>query len=102
MLRDWLRKYFSYEEKVDDLEQSSATNAPCKPLTKRRRKTRTRTVPPSERFVWAMVVLIIALVGLIAVEITLVIATGSESFEIIVVISGLIGALASRFLEVKR
>jgi hypothetical protein len=59
-------------------------------------------VPPSERFVWAMVVLIIALVGLVAIEIALILVTGAVNTEILVALSGVVGALASRFLEAKR
>ena len=66
------------------------------------KRRRTRSVAPSERFVWGMVVLIVALAGLIAIEIVYVLVTGQISTEILVVIGGLVGALASRFLEAKR
>ena len=66
------------------------------------RRRRTRKVSPSERFVWAMVVLIVALVGLVSIEVACVLATGMVNAEILVVIGGLVGALASRFLEAKR
>ena len=59
-------------------------------------------MPPSERFVWAMLVLIVALVGLVAIEVALVLVTGAVNNGILIVISGLVGALASRFLEAKR
>ena len=57
---------------------------------------------PSERFVWAMLVLIVALVGLVSIEVALVLVTGAVNGGILIVISGLVGALASRFLEAKR
>ena len=62
----------------------------------------TRTVAPSERFVWAMLVLIVALAGLIAIELAIILVTGAVNDAILIVISGLVGALASRFLEAKR
>ena len=68
----------------------------------RRRRFRPVRVSPSERFVWAMVVLIVALVGLVAIEIVIILVTGNVNDEILVVIGGLVGALASRFLEAKR
>ncbi len=56
---------------------------------------------PSERFVWAMVILIMVLAGLIGIEIAIILVTGAVNTEILVVVSGLVGALASRFLEAK-
>lgn len=96
-LRGWLRKYFTiqvYDEPEPCIQDTTRT----KPKNRRRQ----RAVPPSERFVWAMVVLIISLVGLVVVEVIYVLVTGQLSTEILVVISGLVGALASRFLGVKR
>lgn len=49
-----------------------------------------------------MIVLIVALVGLIAIELAIILVTGAVNDVILVVVSGLIGALASRFLEAKR
>jgi hypothetical protein len=49
-----------------------------------------------------MLVLIIALVGLVAIEIAIVLVTGVVNDAILIVVSGLVGALASRFLEAKR
>ena len=59
-------------------------------------------MPPSERFVWAMLVLIVALAGLVAIELAIILVTGAVNNEILIVVSGLVGALASRFLEAKR
>ena len=97
-LRSFIRNYFTRKcVAVDDLPLASAQDTTRK--TKRRRN---RSVPPSERFVWAMLVLIVALVGLVSIEITLVLVTGDVNDGILIVISGLVGALASRFLEAKR
>jgi hypothetical protein len=49
-----------------------------------------------------MLVLLVALVGLVSIEVTLVLVTGAVNGGILIVISGLVGALASRFLEAKR
>lgn len=49
-----------------------------------------------------MIVLLVALVGLVAIEVTLVYVTGALNAGILFVISGLVGALASRFLEAKK
>ena len=59
-------------------------------------------VPPSERFVWAMLVLLVALAGLVAIELAIILVTGAVNDVILIVVSGLVGALASRFLEAKR
>jgi hypothetical protein len=53
-------------------------------------------------FAVGMVLLIIALVGVIALEAVYILVTMTVSTELLVVISGLTGALASRFLEAKR
>ena len=93
-IRIWFtRKYVS----VDDLPLACAQNT-----TRKTKRRRTRSVPPSERFVWAMLVLIVALVGLVSIEVALVLVTGAVNNGILIVISGLVGALASRFLEAKR
>ena len=46
-------------------------------------------MPPTERFVWAMLVLIVALVGLVAIEVSFILVTGAVNDEILIVISGL-------------
>jgi hypothetical protein len=95
--RCFIRDYFTRDYvAIDDKPLAIAQDTTRK--TKRRRN---RSVPPSERFVWAMLVLIVALVGLVSIEVTLVLVTGAVNGEILIVISGLVGALASRFLEAK-
>jgi hypothetical protein len=66
------------------------------------RRRRSRTVLPSERFVWAMVLLIVALVGLIALEALFIIVTGSVNSEMVAAISGLMSAIVTAFLVGKR
>ena len=97
-LRSFIRDYFTRKYvAVDDMPLASAQDT-----TRKIKRRRTRSVPPSERFVWAMLVLIIALVGLVAIEIAIILVTGDVNDAILIVVSGLVGALASRFLEAKR
>jgi hypothetical protein len=49
-----------------------------------------------------MLVLIVALAGLVAIEIAIILVTGEVNDAILIVVAGLVGALASRFLEAKR
>ena len=96
-LRCFIRYYFTRKLVVDDLPLASAQDT-----TRKMKRRRTRSVPPSERFVWAMLVLIVALIGLVAIEIAIILVTGVVNDAILIVVSGLVGALASRFLEAKR
>jgi len=93
-LRDLVRNYFTREFVFVERPQASA-------LTTRKCRRRSQTMLPSERFVWSMVVLIVALAGLIGIELAIIIVTGTVNTEILVVVSGLVGALSSRFLEAK-
>lgn len=93
-LRNFVRNYFTCECVPVDKPQASAQ-------TTRKGQRRSRSLPPSERFVWFMVVLIVALVGLIGIELSIILVTGTVNTEILVVVSGLVGALTSRFLEAK-
>jgi hypothetical protein len=74
----------------------------CTGYNTHRKRRRIRSVAPSERFVWAMLVLIVALIGLVAIEIVIIIFTGVVNDAVLIVVSGIIGALVSRFLEAKR
>jgi hypothetical protein len=96
-LRGFIRVWFTRKLVVDDLPLASAQDT-----TRKIKRRRNRSVPPSERFIWAMLVLIIALVGLVSIEVALVLVTGAVNSGILIVISGLVGALVSRFLEAKR
>jgi hypothetical protein len=97
-LRDFIRNYFTSERTFTNSTRPSAKD------TTRKAKSacqRCRSIP-SERFVWAMIVLIVALVGLVAIEVFFILVTGTANVEILVVISGLVGAISSRFLEAKK
>ena len=86
------RKYVSIDDKPLAITQDT---------TRKGKRRRIRTVPPSERFVWAMLVLIVSLVGLVAIELAIILVTGEVNDVILIVVSGLVGALAGRFLEAK-
>jgi hypothetical protein len=96
-LRDFIRNYFTSEHTFNNSTRPSAkdTTRKAKSACQLCRST------PSERFVWAMVILIIALIGLVAIEVCFIVVTGTANVEILVVISGLVGAISSRFLEAK-
>ena len=98
-LRRFLRDYFTRKYVAIDDKPLAITQDTTRKAKSRKRH---RSVPPSERFVWAMLVLIVALAGLVAIEIAIVIVTGAINDAILIVVSGLVGALASRFLEAKR
>jgi len=86
-------------------ESSSAAEGAVgvkQPLIRRRRRARRRVVSPSERFIWAMVLLLIALVGTIMLEAVYIIVTKNISDELVAGISALVGSLATAFLMGKR
>ena len=55
-------------------------------------------MPPSERFVWAMALLLVALVGLIALEAIYIVVAKQISNELIAGISAVMASLATAFL----
>ena len=87
------RKWFAIDEKL---------LASAQDTTRKVMRRSYRIVPPSERFGWAMLVLIVALVGLVAIELAIILITGAVYDAILIVVGGLVGALANRFLEAKR
>ena len=99
LLRSFIRDYFTRKYVALDYLPLAITQDTTR---KTKSRKRTRSVPPSERFVWAMLVLLVALAGLVAIEIAIILVTGAVNDAILIVVSGLVGALASRFLEAKR
>jgi hypothetical protein len=97
-LRDFIRNYFT-----SNRTYNNSTRASTKDTTRKAKSAcqYCRNIP-SEKFVWAMVILIVALVGLVAIEVCDILVTRTVNIEILIVISGLIGAISSRFLEAKR
>ena len=98
--RDFVREYFTRTVCLDDKplpRVQDTTRAKAK--VKRRR---TRSVAPSERFVWGMVTLIVALVGVLALEVVCIVVTGAFNSELLAVISGLVGSLVTAFVMGKK
>ena len=97
-LRDFIRGYFSVTVCSDDAP------LPCVQDTTRAKpkRRRTRKVSPSERFVWGMVTLIIALVGVLVLEVVCIVVTGAFNSELLAVISGVVGSLVTAFVMGKK
>jgi len=85
------------EEQTLPTAPNSAGNART-----RSRRYRRVAVTPSERFVWGMVALIVALVGVILLEALYIMVTGTVNAELLAVISGLTGSLVTAFVMGKR
>ena len=98
-LRRWLRDYFSF---VVYEAKPSVEAAGEGPLVSRRRRGRRRVVAPSERFVWAMILLIVALIGLIMLEAIYILVVRQISDELVAGISAVMASLATAFLMGKR
>jgi len=92
-IRNYIRQYFSKEPEQDQEARTTATT--------RKQQTRNRHKPsniPSERFIWSMITLITALIGVIFLEAIYIIVTKEVNNELIAIVSGLIGSLATAFL----
>jgi hypothetical protein len=97
-LRSVIRGYFTRKcVATDDKPIASAQDT-----TRKAKCRRTRSVLPSERFVWAMVLLIIALIGLIVLEALYIYVTKSVSAELFAAISALSGSIVTAFLVGKQ
>jgi hypothetical protein len=104
-LRRWLRDYFSYvvyEKQSSVGETGVRAHDFMKPLINRRHQRRRRVVSPSERFVWGMVLLLVALLGMILLETIFIVVTGTINDDLIAGISALLGSLTTAFLIGKR
>ena len=97
-LRNWIRKQFTRTVLVSE---RAATDTASKART-RSRRNRSVQVTPSERFIWGMVLLIIALVGVIVLEVVCIVVTGAFNSELLAVISGLVGSLVTAFVMGKK
>jgi hypothetical protein len=96
-LRGFIRSYFTREcVPVGKPLASAQTTRDGKS------RRRYRSVAPSERFVWGMVTLIVALVGVLVLEAVCIVVTGTLNSELLAVISGLVGSLATAFLMGKK
>ena len=95
-LKTFIIRYFSVE--------CDGTIASTKYTSKQpeHRKRLRRKEPPSERFVWAMVLLVISLIGFIVLEAIYIVVTKSVNNEMVAVISALFGSLTTAFLMGKK
>ena len=99
LLRRWLRGYFTYVV----YEAKPSVEAVIEgPLVSPRRRRRRRVVAPSERFVWAMTLLLVALIGLIALEAIYIVVCRQINDELVEGISAVMASLATAFLMGKR
>jgi len=94
-LRDFLRRWFTVSD-------SQTHPLPLAHTTRKRKHERSRGVPPSEKFVWGMILLITALVGVIVLEALCIVVTGSVNAELLSVVTGLVGALVAAFVVGKK
>jgi len=95
-LRDFIRRYFSRVVTLPETSREAKT-------TRRGRKPRqsaerTAVLSPSERFVWGMTALIIALIGAIVLEAVHIAVLHTSSPELLTIISGLVGSFTTAFL----
>ena len=95
-LKTFIRGYFS----VDCDEPRATARDTSRKMDHRKR--RRRRDPPSERFVWSMVLLIIALIGVIVLEAIYIVVTKSVNNEMTAAISALVGSLTTAFLMGKK
>ena len=96
-LKDFIRIWFTREAVCFDMPQASAQDT-----TRKKSRRRIRTVVPSERFVWGIIAIIVALVGLIVLEAVYILVTGKFSSEIFSAISGIATGLVTVFVMGKK
>ena len=96
-LKDFIRVWFTREAVCFELPQASTQDT-----TRKKSRRRYRTVVPSERFVWGIIAVIVALVGLIVLEAVYILVTGKFSSDIFSAISGIATGLVTVFVMGKR
>ena len=96
-IRDWFTRFILASEQAEGAGGDGVRAARTS-----KRKYRRVAVAPSERFVWGMVTLIIALVGVIFLEAMYIMVTGTVNSEVLAVISGLVGSLVTAFVMGKK
>lgn len=90
-LRHFIREYFTKQIKKPEARTTETT--------RKGNRNRHKTFnAPSERFVWGIVTMIIALIGTLTLEAIYIIITGQAQTEILAIISGLIGSITTAFL----
>lgn len=104
--RGFIRRFFTRTVYVTDKVQSPRTVPVAvdgaQKSTRKRKRGRTAQVSPSERFVWGMATLIVALVGVLVLEVVCIVVTGAFNSELLAVISGLVGSLVTAFVMGKK
>jgi hypothetical protein len=90
-LRHLIRKYFTKQTEKPEPRTAETTRK----SNRNRHKT---PKAPSERFIWGMVTMIIALIGTLTLEAIYIITTGQAQTEILAIISGLLGSITTAFL----
>lgn len=98
-LRNFIRDYFTRVEYVEDVHPTPLTAHISRKSRTRSRRYRPTRVSPSERFIWGVVILLVALVGLVVLEVVYIAVTGRLSMELLTIISGLVGSLSATFLS---
>lgn len=101
-LRALIRGYFTHAAYSNEDQAAPLPANASRTSRTRSRRYRRVAVAPSERFVWGMVTLIIALVGVIVLEAMHLLVTGTVNGEMLAVISGLVGSLVTAFVMGKK
>jgi hypothetical protein len=96
-LKSFIRDWFTREVVSFEMPQPSTQDT-----TRKKIRKRYRSVLPSERFVWGIIAVIIALVGLIALEGACVVVTRSFNSDVFSGISGIVTGLVTVFVMGKR
>ena len=96
-LKSFIRDWFTRECIPLDKTQASAQST-----REGQSHRRSRTVVPSERFVWGIIAVIIALIGLITLEAMCIVVTGTFNSEVFSGISGIVTGLVTVFVMGKR
>lgn len=96
-LKDFIRVWFTREAVCFEMPQASTQDT-----TRKKPRRRYRTVVPSERFVWGIIAVIIALVGLIVLEAVWIVVTKTFNLELFSGISGIATGLVTVFVMGKR
>ena len=100
-LKSFVRDWFTRECMPLDKPQTQ-TQASASSTREGQSRGRSRTVVPSERFVWGIIAVMIALVGLIGLEAVYIIVTKTFSSEVFSGISGIVTGLVTVFVMGKR
>ena len=96
-LKSFIRVWFTREVVCFEMPHASAQST-----RDGKSHRRSRSVAPSERFVWGIIAVIIALVGLIALEVVCIVVTGVFNSDVFSGISGIVTGLVTVFVMGKR